>query len=514
MADRVVPLSSSPLPADLDSSALLPRRKPDLPESIPLGQNGERLNAEDRAVGKQDPKQVISGLRSLVAHGNLDLDALLQRIADTARALTGATGAAIAIRRDRLVICQARAGETAPDLGTKLDVDSGISGECLRTGRSLRCDDTSKDLRVDAEVCARLGLRSLAAAPIGGERGIAGIIEVFSSRPYSFPDRHLQLLEQLAQLVAAARARAIEPEKSPVALELPTASSVRPALASRFVSRACVLGNCVRGVLIRSISTRRRQITLAGIATIVSLSALAWVFWNGHSRMTNLATVTAEAAARNPESLAPNAETALVWNGNAAKNQAGTRAKPSAGVTVGSAAKNRRKDFAEDIVVRPEQPASDSAEVSSSGTTTPAETSQPTSPGPPEAQVHDNPPLLSGTDSSPERTTTLASMLSAPAPLPQPMTRVSQGLSAGVVEHRVKPTYPSQALTMRLQGPVVLRAMIAEDGSVHDLKVVSGQPVLVRAALDAVRQWRYRPYRLDGTPVRMQTEITVDFKLP
>jgi len=513
MADRVIPLSSSPLPADLDSSALLPRRKPDLPESIPLSQNGERLSAGDRAVGKQDPKQVISGLRSLVAHGNLDLDALLQRIADTARALTGATGAAIAIRRDRLVICQARAGETAPDLGTKLDVDSGISGECLRTGRSLRCDDTSKDLRVDAEVCARLGLRSLAAAPIGEKRGIAGIIEVFSSRPYSFPDRHLQLLEQLAQLIAAARARASEPEKPTAASELPTPSSVRAALASRFASRASVLGNYARGVLIRSISTRRRQITVAGIATIFLLSALVWVFWNGHSRVTNLATGTAEAAARNSESLAPDAETALVWNGSVAKNQVGTRAKPSAGLTVGSAAKNRRKDFAEDMVVRPEQPAGDSAKVSSR-TITSAQTSQSTLPGPPVAQVRDNPPLLSGTDSSPERTTTLASMLSAPALLPQPMTRVSQGLSAGVVEHRVKPTYPSQALTMRLQGPVVLRAMIAEDGSVHDLKVVSGQPVLARAALDAVRQWRYRPYRLDGTPVRMQTEITVDFKLP
>ncbi len=94
------------------------------------------------------------------------------------------------------------------------------------------------------------------------------------------------------------------------------------------------------------------------------------------------------------------------------------------------------------------------------------------------------------------------------------MTPVSQGISEGVLERRVNPTYPSQALSTRLQGSVVLRAMIAEDGSVHDLKVVSGQPVLARAAADAVRQWRYRPYRLDGTPVRMQTQITVDFKLP
>src|SRR5437879_6181546 len=363
MADRVVPFSSSPSPADPDPSALSRGRKTDLPQ----------------VVGRPDSKQAISGLRSLIAHGSLDSEALLQRIVDAAKALTDASGAAVAIRSDRFVVCQARAGETAPDLGTKLDVDSGISGECLRTGRSLRCDDTSKDLRVDAEVCARLGLRSLAAAPIGEKRGIAGIIEVFSSRPYSFPDRHLQLLEQLAQLIAAARARASEPEKPTAASELPTPSSVRAALASRFASRASVLGNYARGVLIRSISTRRRQITVAGIATIFLLSALVWVFWNGHSRVTTLATSTAEAAARNSESLAPDAETALVWNGSVAKNQVGTRAKPSAGLTVGSAAKNRRKDFAEDMVVRPEQPAGDSAEVSSS-TITSAQTSQSTLP--------------------------------------------------------------------------------------------------------------------------------------
>jgi len=497
MADRVVPFSSSPSPANPDPSALSRGRKTDLPQ----------------VVGKPDSKQVISGLRSLIAHGSLDSEALLQRIVDAAKALTDASGAAIAIRSDRFVVCQARAGETAPDLGTKLDVDSGISGECLRTGRSLRCDDTSKDLRVDAEVCARLGLRSLAAAPIEQKRGVVGIIEVFSSRPYSFPDRHLQLLEQLAELVAAARARVAEPALVPPELE--TLRAARAALALRFVSRASVLRKYAQEVFIRSIRTRRRKIALAGIATIVLLFSLVWVFWNGHSRMTNLATVTAEAAAKNPDSLGPNADAALVWRGSVAKEGAGTRPKPSPGVTAGSAAKNPRNDIVEDTVVHPEQRASDSLDGSSRVTTTSSlENSQSTLPGPLEAQEHDNPPALSSTGSSQENTSTLASVLSLPARLPQPITRVSQGISGGVLERRVNPTYPSQALSTRLQGSVVLRAMIAEDGSVHDLKVVSGQPVLARAAADAVRQWRYRPYRLDGTPVRMQTQITVDFKLP
>jgi TonB family protein len=492
MADRVVPFSSSPSPADPDPSALSRGRKTDLPQ----------------VVGRPDSKQAISGLRSLIAHGSLDSEALLQQIVDAAKALTDASGAAIAIRSDRFVVCRARAGETAPDLGTKLDVDSGISGECLRTGHSLRCDDTSKDLRVDAEVCARLGLRSLAAAPIEQKRGVVGIIEVFSSRPYSFPDRHLQLLEELAELAAAACAPVAESVLVPPELE--TLRAARAALALRFVSRASLLRKSAQEIFIRSISTRRRQIVLAAVAAVVLLSSLVWIFWNGHPRMTNLATVTAEAAAKNPDAPGPSADTALVWRGGVSK----TGAKPRAGVTAGAAANNPRKDLVDGRVVYPEQPTSDPLNGTSSVATSPSESSQSTLPRSLEAQDHDNPPALSATGTSQENTSTLASVLSPPARLPQPITRVSQGISGGVLAHRVNPTYPSQALSTRLQGPVVLRAMITEDGSVHDLKVVSGQPILARAAVDAVRQWRYHPYRLDGTPVRMQTEITVDFKLP
>ena len=92
--------------------------------------------------------------------------------------------------------------------------------------------------------------------------------------------------------------------------------------------------------------------------------------------------------------------------------------------------------------------------------------------------------------------------------------RISQGVSQGLLINRVQPKYPANALTMHLQGAVQIEATINKEGKTTNLKVTSGDSVLARAALDAVRQWRYKPYFLDGQPVDIQTQITVNFKLP
>ncbi len=78
---------------------------------------------------------------------------------------------------------------------------------------------------------------------------------------------------------------------------------------------------------------------------------------------------------------------------------------------------------------------------------------------------------------------------------------------------RVQPDYPAQARQIRIQGKVVLRAVISREGTIENLQVVSGHPMLVRAAVEAVRQWRYRPYSLNGEPVEVETEVTVNFVL-
>jgi protein TonB len=106
---------------------------------------------------------------------------------------------------------------------------------------------------------------------------------------------------------------------------------------------------------------------------------------------------------------------------------------------------------------------------------------------------------------------------SVPPPVVKPVTpqklRVSSGVAAGMLVYQLKPTYPHLAMQARVQGTVVLQAVISKDGTVHDLHVISGHPLLVPAAMEAVKQWRYRPYMLNNEPVEVDTQINVNFTL-
>jgi protein TonB len=101
----------------------------------------------------------------------------------------------------------------------------------------------------------------------------------------------------------------------------------------------------------------------------------------------------------------------------------------------------------------------------------------------------------------------------APTPVLQTMN-VSQGVSQGLILKKIAPSYPTTALRLRVEGPVELLATITKKGDISGVKILSGDPTLARAAVDAVKQWKYKPYLLDGSPVEIQTQITVNFKLP
>ena len=91
--------------------------------------------------------------------------------------------------------------------------------------------------------------------------------------------------------------------------------------------------------------------------------------------------------------------------------------------------------------------------------------------------------------------------------------RISQGVTKGLLIHRVEPAYPPLARAARVQGEVVLSAVIDVNGQITNLQLVSGHPMLVPSAIAAVRQWHYKPYLLNGTPVEVETTITVIFSL-
>src|SRR6202045_4258231 len=91
--------------------------------------------------------------------------------------------------------------------------------------------------------------------------------------------------------------------------------------------------------------------------------------------------------------------------------------------------------------------------------------------------------------------------------------RVSSGVSSGLLIRKVSPTYPPLARQARIQGTVVLQAQISKDGSIQNLQLISGHPMLAPAAIEAVKQWKYKPYLLNGEPVEVETQVQVNFTL-
>jgi protein TonB len=106
---------------------------------------------------------------------------------------------------------------------------------------------------------------------------------------------------------------------------------------------------------------------------------------------------------------------------------------------------------------------------------------------------------------------------SAPVAVPKvaapQRVRVSQGVSQGLLIKKIQPAYPPLARQARIQGSVMLQAEISKDGAIQNLRLISGHPMLAPAAIEAVKQWRYKPYYLNGEPVEVETQITVNFTL-
>lgn len=132
-----------------------------------------------------------------------DLNAALQLLAQRTQLVTGASGVAIALREGEYMISRASCG-SAPEIGAVLSVNSGLSGESVRTRQCLRCDDAATDRRVNRETCLALGIVSAIVIPLIRENEIVGVFELFSSRSHAFKDHDMAILERLTEAVQTA----------------------------------------------------------------------------------------------------------------------------------------------------------------------------------------------------------------------------------------------------------------------------------------------------------------------
>src|SRR6202162_4687391 len=146
------------------------------------------------------------GGHSVAEMARRDLDAALQLLADRAQYITGATGAAIALRRNGKndMLCRASTGSNAPELGALLSTEFGLSGESVRTRQPLRCDDAERDARVNRDVCRHLGIASVIVMPVVNDEEVLGVFELFSGKVNAFGERDLSAVQRLSEMVETA----------------------------------------------------------------------------------------------------------------------------------------------------------------------------------------------------------------------------------------------------------------------------------------------------------------------
>ena len=160
-------------------------------------------NAAPRAGSSAAP---MGSANSIAEMAQRDLDTALQLLADRAQYITGANGAAIALRREgkKDMLCRASTGSNVPGLGALLSTEFGLSGESVRTRQAMRCDDAARDARVNHEVCREMGIASVVVMPVVNDDEVLGVFELFSGKVNAFGERDVSALQRLSGLVETA----------------------------------------------------------------------------------------------------------------------------------------------------------------------------------------------------------------------------------------------------------------------------------------------------------------------
>jgi hypothetical protein len=168
----------------------------------------EDSGAQNTVAGPNQPAPVGAGSGN--SNGNralneTELDSALQLLVERAQYITGATGTALALPQGAEMVCRASAGSSAPAVGARLQVRSGLTGESIARRQLLRCDNAESDPRVNLEACRALGIASIVVLPLLRRNGeVRGLFELFSDHPYAFEERDLVALERMATLTLTA----------------------------------------------------------------------------------------------------------------------------------------------------------------------------------------------------------------------------------------------------------------------------------------------------------------------
>jgi TonB family protein len=434
---------------------------------------------------------------------DLALDLVLNELVARAAEATHATAAALGLSRGEEMVCRAATGHPAPDLGIPLNTRDGFFGACFETRQPQLSVDTEFDPRVDSAISRRLGIRSILIVPVFDSRGknapFSGILEVFSSSPAAFSHHDQQRLEGFAEECARVRQAAIELGQRKPASALVRPALVSPELASpQFVPPEIIAPELIPLRIVPS------DFAAAGPVPIRRFPYDAWTLVLGSLAAVTIIAVSVLILSRigslRPPQTASQTRQPIPAESSSPPSAAATqRTRPSSSEKA-SAKPSRQSSPAS------ASPAAGELVVYEKGKVIFRLNPAPTTPDQANRQAR-RAPIKPDSDA-------IIKASSTDKLAPAQSVWLSPAEAEDRLIGRIEPEYPPDAIAAHRTGSVVLELQVAEDGSVSNIRTLSGDPVLAAAASEAVRSWRYQPYRQHDHPSQFQTDVTLSFTLP
>ena len=441
------------------------------------------------------------GQLSAELSADLALEVVLHEMVEQARVATGASGAAVILERDGEWVCRASSGTGAPELGARLGNDSGLTAECIKTGRAQRCDDTEKDSRVDIEACRSLGVRSLMMLPISHGEKLIGVFAAFSPRISAFGDENERDLKALSSYVIRSLTLTSEPpptsEQSTEKISAPESASVgeigtETSILVNFPNENKSEEKFIAAELQDRFETPQESVPETQRAERHMGSKIAT--WILAAAVLVFAVFLTVATSRR------------LSGGKTIRRHSPARSHPQ-GDVANQSGENRGSENQSDPEVGRVGDKPGAADLANdAGSLTVYENGKEVFHVPAAIEKRDSGATVATAESAVATPTS-----SAHAPR---IYQLSPEDAQREVLLRVEPVYPEQAREQRVEGIVVLRVRAGRNGLVKDVKLVGGQPMLVQAAMAAVKQWQFKPHLVDGQPVETQARITLIFELP
>ncbi len=483
-------------------------------------------------------------------------------VAQRAQAFTNASGVAIALSEGNAdeIVCRARSGGSAPDVGATLRVEGSFTGLCIQTGKELRCDDCETDTRVDTAAIRALGIRSMVVTPIREDNRVVGVLAAFAPTPHAFTITHVAVLKTMADQISALlqkerRAREENPQAEaprpaapaitakPVvaatqASPTPPAVVIKPSSpAPRAAAPAMAKIETIKSVPLEVVplatppkKEERRfdavpranfgtfdsvaaedkkpgnRFMMVGVVAVLVIAAVAtFAFLKIQKPKTAVPQQTQEAAnVPSTTSLPPSASTqpssVASAASSAAPNTVPVNTKPVAEKAAGKTVAEKNS-----VQVEKPVPAEKPAPVATLGRTGTSRIAQNSAQAAPEVA----PSFIADSANTSAPLSSLARPVASSTPsaaaIEQSQLEPLQVLRTGPL------VYPAIAKARGITGPAVVQVTVGKDGKPYNPKFISGQPIFKDAAFQAVMGYQFKPAKLNGQPIEQATTIRLNF---